>query len=215
MRSLLRRILGRSRENLNPPLLSESGRLRLRPLLSQDHQAVAGWFADSESCRLAFGVDTDSETLAEMSREYLDDLRCDGRGVLLIEEATANLPLGFLRYKLFRKDRRSLARVGIMVGASQQRGRGLGSEAMRILVRYLFETRGVDTIELDTASFNLGAQGCFQKCGFEIIREMEIIGLHNRWTEKRVIMRLSAEQWRATTTVPPSPEAPSWGSPQN
>lgn len=176
---------------------------------------MAAWFADSESCRLAFGVDTDNETLAEMTREYLDDLRSDPRGVLLIEEAAANLPVGFLRYKLFRKDRQSLARVGIMVGVSQQRGRGLGSEAMSVLIRYLFATRAVDTIELDTASFNLGAQGCFQKCGFHVIREMEIIGLHNRWTEKRIIMRLTAEQWKASVIARPSPEAPSLCSPQN
>lgn len=198
MRSLLRRILGSRGEIATFPLLSESGRLRLRPFTPGDHRTVENWFKDLASCRLAFGVDADTEVIQEMAEEYLADLRSDAQGVLLIEDSSRGASLGFLRYKLFRKDRQSLARLGILLGLSEQRGKGLGSEAMRTLLSYLFESRGVDLIELDTASFNLGAQGCFRKCGFQTVREMEIIGLYNRWAEKRLIMRLSAEQWRAT-----------------
>lgn len=197
MRSLLRRILGSQGEIATFPLLSESGRLRLRQFNPADHQTVESWFKDVESCRLAFGVDAEATVIEEMAKEYLADLRDDAQGVLLIEESPGGASLGFLRYKLFRKERQSLARIGIMLGPSQRRGQGLGSEALRVLLGYLFDSRGVDLIELDTASFNLGAQGCFRKCGFQTVREMEIIGLHNRWAEKRLIMRLSAAQWRA------------------
>ena len=67
---------------------------------------------------------------------------------------------------------------------------------MQTLLSYLFEERDVDLVELDTAHFNASAQACFHKCGFQTIREMEIVGLHNRWTERRLIMQLTSKQWR-------------------
>lgn len=198
MHSLFRRLLGQPAPT-SYPLLSETGRLALTPLSDSDHELVASWFRDPDSCRLAFGVDTDSQTLAGMTTEYLDELRGDTTGVLMIstrETPTPSRTVGFLRYKLFRQSRRSLARVGILLGGAQDRGKGLGSEAMQTLLAYLFEQRSVEVVELDTAHFNGAAQGCFLKCGFQAIRETEIIGLHNRWTERRIIMRLTAADWR-------------------
>lgn len=199
MHSLFRRLLGQPAPE-SSPLVSETGRLALIPIKDEDHQLVARWFQDTESCRLAFGVDTDTQTLVDMTTEYLQELREDTTGVLIIssrESTTPLLPLGFLRYKLFRQSRRCLARVGILLGGREHRGRGLGSEAMNTLLAYLFTQRKVEVVELDTAHFNGAAQGCFLKCGFQAIRETEVIGLHNRWTERRVIMRLSASEWRA------------------
>lgn len=199
MHSLFRRLLGQSTPE-SYPLLSETGRLSLSPIKDEDHALVARWFGDPDSCRLAFGVDTDTPTLVDMTAEYLQELREDTTGVLMIsslEGTTPSVPLGFLRYKLFRQNRRSLARVGILLGGSEHRGRGLGSEAMTTLLAYLFGPRKVDVVELDTAHFNGAAQGCFLKCGFQAIRETEVIGLHNRWTERRIIMRLSAAEWRS------------------
>lgn len=114
-----------------------------------------------------------------------------------LDNKTCKPPLGFLRYKLFRKDRRNLARVGILLGQAAHRGQGLGTESMMTLLEYLFEKRSVNLVELDTAHFNRGAQNSFLKCGFKTIRETEIIGLHGGWKEKRLIMRLTADDWQA------------------
>lgn len=216
MQSLFRRLLGQPTSRESFPLLSAAGRLLLNPIRQEDHALVERWFQDFDSCRLAFGVDTDSQTLAGMTAEYLQELRADANGVLIISDASAVgrddpcgqlAPLGFLRYKLFRQSRRTLARVGILLGQSQHRGHGLGTEAMRTLLKYLFESRAVDVVELDTAHFNGAAQGCFLKCGFQAIRETEVIGLYNRWTERRIIMRLTVADWRrseaAAATVQP------------
>lgn len=200
MYSLLRRLLGQSRPETTLPLVSSTGRLMLTPLDDTHYPLLVDWFKDPESCRLAFGVDTDPETLAAMTTDYLAELQGDKSGVLLISlqvDDRATTPLGFLRYKLFRQGRNSLARVGILLGAAEHRGQGLGSEAMSTLISYLFERRNVQTVELDTAHFNSVAQRSFLKCGFQKVRETEVIGLHNRWTERRIIMRLTLQQWQA------------------
>ncbi len=204
MRSLLRRILGQSQDISDPDLNSESGRVRLRRFEPHDHALLSDWFSNPESCRLAFGVDTDDETLANMALEYLHELRSDSQGVLLITTSKEQATIGFLRYKLFRQDRRSLARVGILLGPSERRGKGFGVEAMQTLLAYLFQQRAIDLVELDTAHFNTTAQRCFLNCGFQTIRETEIIGLHSKWTERRLIMQLTADRWKkASATAQP------------
>ena len=100
-----------------------------------------------------------------------------------------------VRYKLFEKGRRRQARVGIILGPPRHRGRGIGKEAFQTLLDYLFEQRNVKQIELDTATFNLQDQACFRACGFEPVREMEFTSINTQWTEKRLVMRLSRQQW--------------------
>lgn len=203
MRSLFRRLFPSHATPTDPArssdsfsLLSRAGHVKLSPLTDDDRGLLESWFHDSHSCRLAFGVDTDAETLSGMTEQYLQELREDASGILMISStASLSAPLGFLRYKLFRQSRRSMARVGILLGDPQYRGKGLGTEAMLTLLDYLFEQRAVDLVELDTAHFNIMAQSCFEKCGFRVVRETEVIGLHNRWTERRLVMRLPREQW--------------------
>ena len=112
-------------------------------------------------------------------------------------------PIGFVRYKLFRKDRRKLARVGIVLGPTELRGKGLGREAFQTLLDHLFEKRRVTMVELDTAVFNHKAKACFEACGFEVIREMEFPSISGQWTEKRIVMRLPKTRWATLRSAAP------------
>lgn len=206
MHRLFRRLKGEPEGSSSYPILSETGRLRLDPIQAHEVKEVENWFSDFESSRLAFGVDAEPELLGQLIHEYLEELHKDRAGVLMVRLAEQTLddpPLGFVRYKLYRKSRRCTARVGILVGDPGLRGQGLGQEAMGALLDYLFGSRAVDIVELDTADFNLQAQNCFYACGFELLRETEVIDLHNRWTERRKVMRLDKSRWSKEATSPP------------
>lgn len=207
MHRLFRRLRGEPADPPSYPIISKPGRLRLDPIASPEVALVARWFADLESSRLAFGVDASPDVLEQLIEEYIQELKADRTGVLMFRKADQELesePSGFVRYKLYRKGRRRTARVGILVGDPSCRGLGMGSEAMGALLDYLFATRKVDMVELDTADFNLQAQRCFLNCGFELIRVTEVIDMHNRWTERRQVMRLEKKQWNSATAQPQS-----------
>lgn len=56
--------------------------------------------------------------------------------------------------------------VGIVVGDERNRGRGLGTDAMRVLVRYAQQELGLHRVELEVYPFNLAAIKSYQKLGF-------------------------------------------------
>lgn len=56
--------------------------------------------------------------------------------------------------------------VGIVIGAERYRGQGLGTDAMRLLVRYAQQELGLHRVELEVYPFNLAAIKSYEKLGF-------------------------------------------------
>ena len=184
------------------PLRSHSGRIYLQPLQSAEVKLVEDWFKDHETCELAFGVKASWDVLSAMRSEYIEELQRDKAGVLSVRVGSSqpgNGPVGFVRYKLFHRGRKKSARVGIILGPPEIRGSGIGREAFQTLLDYLFEQRGVRTVELDTAMFNVKARQCFESCGFVAVREVEFSTIHSDLVEKRLMMRLEKADWSRTT----------------
>lgn len=61
------------------------------------------------------------------------------------------------------------AEVGIMIGDPSARGRGYGTEAMRLLLDYAFTVLGLHNVTLRVFAFNTPAQRCYEKVGFRVI----------------------------------------------
>ena len=182
------------------PLYSESGRLSLRPIDDKEISLLKNWFCNRETCELAFGIQAPWNVLESIRSEYIEELKKDKVGVLCILEDSSeqnSKPVGFVRYKLFHRGRASSARVGIVLGESKTRGRGIGKEALQTLLDYLFQERKVKKVDLDTATFNTQAQACFRSCGFVPLREVEFKGINTDWVEKRLLMRLERAGWEA------------------
>ncbi|KOF56008.1 GNAT family N-acetyltransferase [Clostridium guangxiense] len=60
------------------------------------------------------------------------------------------------------------ATVGIMIGDKDYWGKGYGTDAMKILIKFIFENMNINKIKLSTFSFNERAKKCYEKCGFKV-----------------------------------------------
>jgi len=64
--------------------------------------------------------------------------------------------------------------LGIVISQKDSHNKGIGTEAINLLLKYSFERANLNKIELDVNEFNLGGIRCYEKCGFiqeGVIRE--------------------------------------------
>lgn len=60
----------------------------------------------------------------------------------------------------------SVVTVGIFIGDKDYWGKGYGTDAMKILIRFIFEQMNINKINLHVYSFNERAIKSYKKCGY-------------------------------------------------
>lgn len=56
--------------------------------------------------------------------------------------------------------------IGIAIGDKKLRGKGYGTDAMKVLVDFIFNEMNINKIKLEVFTFNQGAIRCYEKAGF-------------------------------------------------
>ncbi|HLI78518.1 MAG TPA: GNAT family protein [Candidatus Binataceae bacterium] len=59
------------------------------------------------------------------------------------------------------------AQVGIVIGIKQHWGKGYGTDAMRVLLRFAFEKMNLHRVWLNAYDFNTRGIKSYEKCGFQ------------------------------------------------
>lgn len=85
--------------------------------------------------------------------------------------------------------------IGIMIGDKECWSKGYGSDALNILVKFIFEELNMEKIKLCVFSFNVRAIACYKKVGFieEGIMRKEIY--RNGKYHDEVKMAMFREDW--------------------
>ncbi len=75
--------------------------------------------------------------------------------------------------------------IGIFIGGEEQRGKGYGAEAIRLMLNYGFKTMNLHSINLTVHSDNLAGISCYKKAGFvEVGRLPEVRFIDGRYVDK-------------------------------
>jgi RimJ/RimL family protein N-acetyltransferase len=106
--------------------------------------------------------------------------------------------IGHVRFfALDRHDRRAALAIGIEDPAYL--GKGYGTEAIRLALKYIFST-GLHRISVRVMAGNARAIACYRKCGFqEEGREREAARVDGRWQDDIIMGVLEREFVRAST----------------
>lgn len=105
----------------------------------------------------------------EVSERWLARQAADPtqHGFVIFELATGR-PVGLTRIDEV-DERRGAALFHILIGEPADRGRGFGSEATRLVLRYGFSTLGLRNIMLTVLAFNQAGIRAYEKAGFREI----------------------------------------------
>ncbi len=169
------------------------GRLvRLRPPTLADDALLAGW-ARARSEWNDFGMPY--RTLAERLDE--GPLIGERGGLLVVERLGDGRPVGSVSWHPVQYGPNAESRawnLGIEL-IRQARGQGLGTEAQRLLIGWLFATTKVNRVEATTDTANLAEQRALEKAG--LCREGVLRGAQYRRGEWRdlVMYAVTRADW--------------------
>ena len=166
-------------------------RLRLRSITPDDLPALMRWLSDPE-VMASYGLPP--STLAEVRGAFLEpsSLPC-WRFIIEADDRA----IGELQYYYSYAEVTWSAGIDIFIGEPDARDRGLGTEAIRTVLQYLFETKGVSRVVIDPEPSNRRAVRAYEKAGFRldgvIRRHMKIDG---RWADA-AFMTILDDEWPA------------------
>jgi aminoglycoside 6'-N-acetyltransferase len=141
-------------------------RVRLRPGDERDVPVLCAILAEPEVACWWGAPEPASEVAA--------GLRGDDQSLLLVVEAAGQV-IGGIQYEEETDPMYRHAGIDIYLSHRGQ-GQGLGTEAVSLLARFLFEQRGHHRLTLDPAAANHRAIRCYEKVGFRrvgVLREYE------------------------------------------
>ncbi len=140
----------------------------LRAIERLDLEALNSWWNDPALSTL-LGTRRHVSSLEETEAWY-DALLSrvephEGRTYAVCDTINGRL-LGTAWYGSFDAQDRNVE-VGLYLGQEEDRGRGLGTETLGILLSYLFDDLGVHKVRLLVLSDNDRAVRCYERAGFQ------------------------------------------------
>lgn len=166
-------------------------RLRLRPITPDDLPDLLRWLHDPEVVKFYGPPPPD---LAAVRGEYMEPCRAP-HWTFIIDDG--GRPIGEIQYAEDFAGEPWSAGIDIFIGNPDARNCGLGTEAVRTLLQYLFETKGLNRVSIDPTPSNRRAIRAYEKAGFRLDgvlrRHMRVDG---RWADI-AFMTILDDEWPA------------------
>lgn len=99
-------------------------------------------------------------------------------------------PIGYMQYYRMPKEQlklysysaeESIYGIDQFIGEPELWGKGIGTQMISALLEYLSSKIDVSKVVLDVKSTNIQAIKCYEKCGFQVMRELEDDHLLMEW----------------------------------
>ena len=141
----------------------EGRRLRLRPIEEGDLPSILRWLREPE---VLYWWEDALPDLDAARREYLDPDAHQPLWRYIIEEDGRGIGFAQWCHAYFGGDYERSAGIDIFIAEPEARDRGLGTEAVRMLLQHLLEIREVHRVTIDPETANARAIRAYQKAGF-------------------------------------------------
>ncbi len=168
----------------------------LRPVRRDELPVLYGWDQDADLVAMTDADPYRPDTYEDWVKRW--DEPPPGKVAFFgIQEGVADDGRLIGRCHLWRIDECNRnAHIGITLGAGTDRGKGLGREALSLLVDYGFRLRGLHRLQLETFAHNPAMRRCAEAVGFTEEGRLRESG----WAAGRfgddVIHGLLAREWR-------------------
>lgn len=137
----------------------------LRKVKETELQEILLWYMDKELNHLA-GYAYNEPNIYKLRSNMQSSFGKDPMN-LVIELNSSELPIGTIQlYDINKFDRNCM--FGIRIGKTEYQGKGIGVEAINLIVQYAFNVLKLKRVSLKVYEYNKNAIKCYLKTGFEI-----------------------------------------------
>ena len=168
--------------------MNNTKRINLRHKRLADAKDDYRWQTDPELSELDAAVPL-SISYQQYLSEYSFDLAypSSGRHEFAIDTAEGDHIGNCVYYNVNSVENK--AELGIMIGEPKYWNLGYGVEAIRALLDHIFNSTRLERIYLTTLTWNIRAQKCFKKCGFQDCGQVQ------RDNHDFLMMAIHREEW--------------------
>jgi RimJ/RimL family protein N-acetyltransferase len=172
-----------------------SGKLiRLTPVnLEKDSESIAIWQLDNEFLRLLDSSVAFPFT-AKQIKEWYEKGYSD-RYEFTIRKLNDEEPLGFVELGGINWSAGN-AWAGIGIGDRGNWGKGIGTEAMRPMLKFAFEELNLRRISLGVFAYNLRAIRSYEKVGFKVEGRLREIVFRDGKRSDMIVMGIFRNEWK-------------------
>lgn len=143
----------------------------IRPFQADDLDFVYRWFNDQEATRYMF-TGQKPQTREQIAAQLTNDTQSPVATVFVALEKETGTPIGLVGlYEIHSTARK--AEMRIILGAENIRGKGYGTELVRMITFYGFDRLNLHRIYLGFTSENEAARRAYEKAGYKYEGELK------------------------------------------
>ena len=159
-----------------------------------NYPLYARWYGDEEVWRLTSWT-AEPMKQAAVERLFEDRERSSLDDSFAVHWEGEDEPVGVVSLTNINHANSS-ADLSVIVGDEKDRDRGLGTEAIRILLDYAFEDLGLNRVGLSVFEFNETAIHAYEKLGFEREGQLRKAIWRDGGFHDAILMSILARDWR-------------------
>jgi RimJ/RimL family protein N-acetyltransferase len=170
----------------------ESERIYLSPMSADDYQTYTKWINDET---LSSGLGNFKSNITELSeKEWIENTCRKGEYNFSIIRKEDNMLLG--TYGLEEEDKVSRRfHVGGFIGEIEERGKGYGTEALKLITKFAFEILNAETLFSGIYSFNEASVKSAKKAGYSIAGRYRNAYFYNGQFHDKICVEITKEDY--------------------
>ena len=142
--------------------------LALAPFTLGDCDRLIGWVPDARFLMQWSGPQYRFPLTREQLAQTFAATRQEPPAHLMftVRESPGDRVVGHIELMRIDRAQRSGHVARVLIGEPDSRGRGLGTEMMKLLIAHSFGPLGLETLTLGVFAFNVSAIACYRRLGF-------------------------------------------------
>jgi diamine N-acetyltransferase len=186
--------MGSRRDGSEPQI--QHGRVYLRPAERTDVPLFVSWMNDWRTSATLGLTAPISEAMEERWFERMLEAQGHGNYLFVSCRLDDDVPIG--NCGLHQVDLvNGSAMLGIAIGRPEDRGKGFGTDTLRALVRFGFDSLRLERIWLDVYDRNPGARRVYERVGFVYEGTLRRAAFREGRYLDVIRMAILADEWRA------------------